>query len=413
MTGPQYDSPYPKQFNPLLPDFVAHRYAYYRHYREHDPVNLGIPTEPEAPDTWYLFRHEDVASVLKDSRFVRDRARLLGVSSSQPPETTRPFVEVINQWMLFRDPPDHTRLRALVNKAFTPRIVNDLKPRIQDITNHLIERGKQAGHMDLIADFAYPLPVMVIAEMLGALPEDREQFRRWSVVLAKAIDVTASMDIYIEASQVVVSLLGYLREILSQRRKQPQSDLISGLITAEAERHQVTESEILSTCVLLLLAGHETTVNLLGNGMLNLLQHPDQKQLLVANPELMTNAIEELLRFDSPVQMTFRFAAESLNLGGKMISKGDGIAIVIGAANRDPVVFTDPDQLNIQRDAKAHASFGAGIHYCVGAPLARAEGQIAIQAMLQAFPNLQLGTNQLEWRSNIVFAGLERLPVNF
>src|SRR5690606_17796033 len=285
-------------------------------------------------------------------------------------------------WMLFRDPPDHTRLRRLVNKAFTPRAVESVVPRVKDIALELLQPGLKDGGMDLIEAFAFPLPVIVIAEMLGVPPQDRTKFRSWSNAMAAALDSYWTEEIFQRASQATGEIWEYLTHIIEERRKNLGADLLSALINARENDDRLSEDELVAMAILLLVAGHETTVNLVGNGTLALLQHPDQMELLRREPRRAPQAVEELLRYDAPVQMTSRFAATDVPLGGHVIRKGDNVVAVIGAANRDPEVNPNPDRLDITRTEIHHLGFGGGIHYCVGAPLARREAQIALTTLL-------------------------------
>jgi cytochrome P450 len=397
-------------FDPFLPDFPVNRYRYYRHFRERDPVHQGIAPTPNAGTSWYLFGHSEVTAALRDERLRRRRGHSQDIVV---PETIRPFLEMSTSWLVFQDPPHHTRLRALVNKAFTPRTVANLYPRIQQITDYLLDAAAAQGDMDLIADFAFPLPVMIIGELLGVPVADRGQMRQWSAVLAAAVDARPSPDIFKQASEVTLEMEAYLQQIINQRRREPQDDLISALLAAEAEDGKLSERELIAMCMLLLVAGHETTVNLIGNGSLALLQNPEQHQKLTAHPGLIAPAIEELLRYDSPVQMVSRFAAADMVVQDKLINKGDTVILVLGSANRDPAYFAHPDMLDIGRQPGNNVAFGLGIHFCVGAPLARAEGQLAIGTLVRRFPHLRLQSETPIWRPHVVFAGLEKLPVFF
>jgi cytochrome P450 len=399
------------QFDPFLPDIPAQRYTYYRHFREHDPVHPGIALTPNASTTWYLFGYDEVAAALRDNRLRRRRAS--NPSQATLAQEIRPFIEMSTSWLVFQDPPNHTRLRTLVNKAFTPRIVANLRPRIQQITDYLLDAAAAQGGMDLIADFAFPLPVMIIGEMLGVPVTDRGQMRQWSAILAAAVDARPSLDIFKQASEVTLELQAYLQHIINQRRHKPQEDLITALLAAEAAEGKLSEQELIAMCMLLLVAGHETTVNLIGNGSLALAQHPTQWRKLAFDYSLITTAIEELLRYDSPVQMVSRFAAKEIMIRDKMIGKGDSVIAVLGSANRDPAYFTQPDKLDICREASSTAAFGFGIHFCVGAALARIEGQLAIGTLVQRFPHLCLQHETPIWRPHVVFAGLKSLLVTF
>jgi pimeloyl-[acyl-carrier protein] synthase len=394
------------QFNPLLPEFHANPYPFYRRLREEDPVHhspLGI---------WVLTRYDDAVMVLRDPRFGREgiaelQEARLGADSVRPASTRD---------MLFRDPPDHTRLRALVSRAFTPRSVEAMRPHIQEIVDGLLDRVKGARGMDVIEDLAYPLPVTVICEMLGVPSADQAVFKQWSSDIARSLDASilpAGSEVITRGRVASDALREYFRLLIGVRRKQPRPDLLSALIAAEEQGDKLSEAELLATCVLLLIAGHETTVNLIGNGLLALLRHPDQLRALADDPAMIVTAVEELLRYDGPVQRTGRMTTTDVEIGGKPIPKGSIVAAVIGAANRDPAHFPDPDRLDITRRENRHIAFGFGIHFCLGAPLARIEGQVAIGTLLRRMPALKLVSDTPEWRESSVLRGLKALPVTF
>jgi cytochrome P450 len=318
--------------------------------------------------------------------------------------------------MLDRDPPDHTRLRGLVSKAFTPRVVEGLRPRIQQIVDELLAGVAGRGSMDLIEEFAYPIPVAVICEMLGVPVEDHERFKDWSLDIARGLDlIWLGPDSEVGRRSVAArqSLAEYFRGLIAQRRAAPRADMLSGLIAAEEAGDKLNETELLATCILLLIAGHETTVNLIGNGTLALLRHRDQLRRLQQDPTLIGSAIEELLRYDGPVQRTARIPSEDVTIGGRTIARGEMVMPFIGAADRDPVQFPEPDRLDIGRADNRHIAFGWGIHFCLGAPLARIEGQIAINTLIKKWPKLALATDRPEYRQSLTLRGLKALPVSF
>jgi hypothetical protein len=315
--------------------------------------------------------------------------------------------------MLFVDPPDHTRLRTLVNKAFTPRAVEALRPRITRIVHGLLDDVERAGTMDVVRVLAYPLPVIVIAELLGIPVDDRELFKKWSDALAATLEPFVPKDLQSEVLLANEALRAYLSRIFAQRRREPRDDLISALMQAEEAGDRLTEEEAFSAVRLLLVAGHETTTNLIGNGLLALLRYQDQWRLLREDRTLIPAAVEELLRFDSPVQLTVRIATEPLDLDGKHIRPGDQIIVLLGAANRDPAQFSDPDRLLITREEKRHLAFGHGIHFCLGAPLARLEMQVTLSALLERFPQLHLTPEPVVRRQTMVLRGLDRIAVAF
>ena len=314
--------------------------------------------------------------------------------------------------LLSLDPPDHTRLRTLVTKAFTPRVVEQLRPQAQAIVDEALDRAAAQGEMELIEDLAYPLPVAVIARMLGVPREDWPRFREWSRVLVGSLDPVAVPD----PEQITAvrtaqdALTDYLAGVVAARRGEPRDDLISALIAVEERGDVLNEQELLVMLNLLLVAGHETTVNLIGNGMLALLRNSDQLALLRRQPELIDSAVEELLRFDSPVQLTGRVAAEPCELAGQQIRSGQLVLTLLGAANRDPQQFPDPDRLDLTRSPNQHFSFGRGIHFCLGAPLARLEGRIAIGSLVRHFPDLRQAGDAVRGET-ITLRGLTRLPL--
>jgi pimeloyl-[acyl-carrier protein] synthase len=391
-------------FNPMDPEFVADPYPTYHRLRAEDPVHLS------PLGFWVLTRYEDVAAVLRDPRFAKEAmmaavAKRFGITQG-----------TFGLSMLDRDPPAHTRLRSLVSKAFTPKVVEAMRPHIQEIVDGLLARVAGAGSMDLIEEFAYPIPVMVICELLGVPVEDRERFKGWSLDIARGLDAVmlpVDSEVAIRSGIARQGLIGYFRELIAARRASPRNDLLSALIAAEEAGDKLSEDELLASCILLLVAGHETTVNLIGNGMLALLRHPAELRQLREHPELITGAVEELLRYDGPVQRTGRMPSEDVTIGGRTIAKGEMVMPFIGAADRDPAQFPDPDRLDITRSENRHVAFGTGIHFCLGAPLARVEGQIAINTLLRRLPMLTLVTEKPEYRQSLTLRGLTALHVAF
>jgi cytochrome P450 len=356
-----------------------------------------------------LTRYEDVSAVLRDPRFIKEPLAAL-VAARFGAEVPRG----VGLSMLDRDPPDHTRLRGLVSKAFTPRVVEGLRPRIQQIVDGLIERAQAVGSMDVIEEFAYPIPVNVICEMMGVPVKDHERFKGWSLDIARGLDsIWLPPDSEVPRRSVAArhAISGYFRELIAERRASPRGDLLSALITAEEAGDKLSEEELLATCILILIAGHETTVNLIGNGVLALLRHPDELHRLRQTPALIASAVEELLRYDGPVQRTARVASDDATIGGRTIRKGDMVMPFIGAADRDPAQFPDPDRLDLARGDNRHIAFGWGIHFCLGAPLARVEGQIAIDTLVRRLPRLELATESPEYRQSLTLRGLKTLPV--
>jgi pimeloyl-[acyl-carrier protein] synthase len=392
----------------LPPEFRTDPYPFYEMLRGADPV-LWVPGIV-GRGAWLITSHHECAAILKENRFGKEAHKVV------PEEQLReiPFVAQKSgiKNMLFRDPPDHTRLRGLVNQAFTPRMLERLRPHIQEIAEGLIADMKGQKEIDLIGSFAFALPIIVIAEMLGVPAADREQFKAWSNPLAHSVDPTATPEMLQEAQRMLPQLTAYLERVIEERRQNPGPDLISSLIQAHEAGDKLDTEELLATCRLLLIAGHETTVNLIGNGMLALLRNLEQRRWLTANPDKIGNAVEELLRYDSPVQLTMRTAFEDLPVGNHIIKRGDQVVTLLGGGNRDPQQYVDPASLDLTRgNAATNLAFGQGIHYCLGAPLARMEGQIAINALLHHFPQMALTSEDLHYRGNITLRGLQALPV--
>jgi cytochrome P450 len=402
----------PPRVNMFDAAFKADPYPTYSELRSTAPVHRT--TLPDGRGVWLVTRYEDVLAIFKDERFVKDWRKVMTpeqLAQIPPiPEVMKP----LSQNMLDTDPPDHERLRALVSKAFTPRLIERLRPRVQAISDSLLDAVEDRGEMDLIDDYAFPLPITVIAELLGVPSEDRNEFREWSDA---AVSGNATKE-YLEEVLIphMQAFTDYLHALFKEKRKHPREDLISALVRAEEAGERLNEDELLGMVFLLLVAGHETTVNLIGNGVLALLRHPEQLEKLRNDPSLIKPAIEELLRYDGPVETsTERFAREDVAIGGKVIPKGEMVLVVIAAADRDPERFHDPDVLDITRADNKHLAFGKGIHHCLGAPLARMEGQIAIGTLLRRMPNLRLKVlpEALAWRSGMVLRGLRSLPVEF
>src|SRR5262249_13401638 len=385
-------------FDPFLPDIVADPYPSYHRLRSADPVHLS------PLGFWVLSRYDDCVMVLRDQRFSREgfEGALEAVYGSLSQEDRLP------RSMLFRDPPDHTRLRSLVNRAFTPRVIEGLRPRIEQIVDTLLDRAHRSGGMEVIGDLAYPLPVTVISEMLGVPDGDRDEIRQWSADVARSLDaigLPGTEELAMRGRAARSALGEYFRSLIPERRRRPRADLLSQLIAVEEQGDKLSEGELLATCVLLYIAGHETTVNLIGNGLLALLRHPRELARLYAEPGLIPSAVEELLRYDGPVQRTARIAGVDVEIDGRKIDKGAMVVVLVGAANRDSAQFPDPDRLDVARAANRHIAFGFGIHFCLGAPLARLETQIALATLLRRAPRLALATETPEWRDSQVLRG--------
>jgi len=387
----------------MSPAFREDPYPHYDTYRSQQRLLRVGDT------TWLCFGHADVTALLRHPKLSSDERR--ATSKVGCAETGRLATSLV-----FMDPPDHTMLRSLVARAFTPKRVADLRPTAEAITASLLDAIQAAatpgGVVDLIASLAYPLPVRIICSLLGVPEADEATFSEWSRALARSLDPsvlrTAELDATIAEAEC--DLAGYLEGLLSFRRTAPGDDLLSALLAVEADGDRISPNEVVDLALLLLVAGHETTVNLIGNGVLALLGAPDQLNLLRRSPELVSGAVDELLRYDSPVQMTQRVATEDLDLAGHHVAAGDEILLVLGAANRDPSIFTEPHRLDVTRDARRHVAFGGGIHHCLGASLARLEGQVALSAVVARFSRLELAGCPIR-RPTFTLRGLESLPV--
>ncbi len=385
---------YGVSYNPLTPANRDNPYPAYARLRRIDPVHrssLGV---------WILTRHEDCVRVLRDHEGFSSDAHGTRHPDDPPGEK--------NLEMLFCDPPRHTRLRSLVNKAFTPRAVQRLEQHIQSVVNERLDGLRPGEPFDLIEVLAFPLPVIIISEMLGIESEDRVRFKRWSDDLSSTLGVTSAAKLR-RAAASRKHFQAYLGDVIEARRREPREDLISNLLSAEEQGGRLDMRELLDLCELLLVAGNETTTNLIGNGMLALLRNPDQLALLRQRPELAERCVEECLRYDAPVQYTERTARKDVVIGGRQISRGQALVCCMGAANHDPERFVDPDRLDITREDNPHLAFGGGIHYCVGSGLARMEGRIAISTLALRFGELRLLERSPRWRDNTVLRGLRRL----
>ena len=400
----------PRSADPDLasPRFKANPHGFYARLRATAPVHRAAL--PGGQTAWLVTRYDDVAATLKDERLAKDVTNAL-LDEQQARQPWMPgFLKPLTRNMLDLDGTDHARLRALVHKAFTPRLVEQLRGRVQALADDLLDAVPDSGRIDLIRDYALPLPLTVISDLLGVPRADRRQFHRWS---RRIVSVTSARDLP-AALPAIWFFMRFLRRLFAIRRADPQDDLLTALLRAEEAGDTLSEDELLAMVFLLLTAGHETTVNLIGSGALALLEHPDQLALLRENPALGKTAIEELLRFTSPVEMaTQRYAREPIAIAGTTIPRGDQVLAVLASANRDERQFAQPGLLDLTRAPNRHLALGQGIHYCLGAPLARLEGQIAIVTLLRRAPDLRLTVppDALRWRKGLFLRGLERLPL--
>jgi cytochrome P450 len=395
-------------FKPHDLRFVADPYPAYAELRARGRVHYN-----EETDQWLVPHHADVSALLRDRRFGRTylhRATHEEMGRPEDSEHTLPFWHVIRNGILDMEPPDHTRVRRLAAKAFTPRTVERLRSRIQAFMDGLVDRVEGAGEFDLISEIAEPLPVTVIAELLGVPEPDRHLLRPWSADICRMYELNPTEEDGRIASRAAMEFSDYLRGLIRERRERPGEDLISKMVHVVDQGDQLTEDECIGTCVLLLNAGHEASVNLAGNGWWALFRHPDRLRQLRENHGLVPTALEELMRFDTPLQMFERWVLEDAEVCGVPIPKGSELALLFGSANRDPAEFDRPDELDLARDPNPHMSFGAGIHFCLGAPLARLELQISFEMLLRRLPRMEL-VAEPTWRPGYIIRGLRELRV--
>ncbi|KFN01767.1 cytochrome P450 [Bacillus clarus] len=391
-------------------EFKEDAYEIYKESRKAQPILFVY--KGELGTEWLITRYEDALPLLKDNRLKKDPVNVFSQDNMQL------FLSVENSdhlttHMLNSDPPNHGRLRSLVQKAFTPKMISQLEGRIQRIADTLLDNVQQKGSLNLVNDYAFPLPINVISEMLGIPKEDQEKFRIWSHAVIDSPETPEE----IKATEMKLSeFITYLQYLVDVKRKESKDDLVSALIQAESEGHKLSARELYSMIMLLIVAGHETTVNLIANTVLALLEHPDQLQLLKEKPNLIDSAIEEGLRYYSPVEVTTaRWAAEPFEIHDQKIQKGDMVIISLASANRDENVFENPEEFNITRENNRHIAFGHGSHFCLGAPLARLEAKIAISTLLKRMPTLQIkgGREKIKWQGNYLMRSLEELPLTF
>jgi cytochrome P450 len=398
-------TPTGRMADPFPQEYRADPYPLYDWIRENDPVH-------RAPDgNWVLVRYADASAVLRDPRF-SNNPEWLGPEVLERAGNS-PIRQVGTRVMMFLDPPDHTRLRSLVSKAFTPKVVEGLRPRIHALVDELLDGVADRGEMDVLADLAYPLPTIVICELLGVPVADRELFKDWSADASRLLDGYLEPETQTQGLAATMHLAQYFTELIEKRKLEPRHDLLSAMIAAEDDGRHLTHEELLTTATLLLLAGFETTMNLVGNGMLMLLRNPQELARLRDDPSLDRTAVEELLRFEGPVHITARIATTDLEVGDQPIAKGEQLAVVIAGANRDPHQFPDPNRLDVGRTENRHLAFAAGAHYCLGAALARIEAQAAIGTLVRRFPDLAQVTADPVWRDHFVIRGLKELKVGF
>ncbi len=412
----------------------ANPYPFYETLRTQDPIHWD-----NEMGFWVFTRYEDIAALYLDERFSRAQGLMRNFErlSDREQKTAQPVYHSFSKTVFYSDPPQHTHLRSLMNHAFTPRYVERLRPFIQQTVNELLDAANH--EIDIIQALAYPLPVMVIAELIGLPASDRNKFKNWSDDLFAILGTVKNKSQHLleRAANSLSEMTEYIKDLANKRRENMGEDLLSILLSVSGDgkcpvpHHQstphaersgqlpressavstLTEEELVANINILLSTGHETTTHLIGNGILALLQHPDQLKLLKENPALLDSAIDEILRYDNPVQITYRSALEDVEIKGKIIRKGDLVNTILGSANRDPERFNNPNVFDITRSEGRHLSFGLGIHYCIGAPLVRLEAEIAFETILRRFPNLQLKSDILEWQEHPIFRGLKKLEV--
>jgi len=393
----------------LAPAAVADPYTYFGALRERAPVYYN-----ERYSAWVITGYEDVAAGFRGDTLSSDRIRpYVAALPAEERAAQEPTFRMLEHWMVFQDPPDHGRLRRLVRHAFTPPVMARIESRVETVVHELLDSLVGRDRLDLIREVAYPLPAIVIAELLGVPPQDRDRFKRWSDDIS-ALVFSASRDggRYARAQAGLVDLHDYLGELVDQYRAAPGENLISELVAVEEEGERLTHEELIANCALLLFGGHETTTNLIANGMLALLRAPGETERLRADPGLYPSAVEEVLRYDGPSRMQYRVAAVDHEVGGRTIHAGERVLLVQSAANRDPAVFDDPDRFDVGRDPNRHVGFGMGPHYCLGASLARLEGRVALQALVERLDDPVLEDESgLRWHAAMVIRGLEELPL--
>ncbi len=389
---------------------VQDPFPLYAWLRDHDPLHWS-----GSLNAWVVTRWTDVVDIFnRPQSFSADRFRKVDERYASQRSTVRAVAEVLGHWLVFRDPPDHDRLRGLLQSSFTPKHLASSRDRVQATVDALLERVVARGTMDFIRELAFPLPAMVIAGLMGAPAEDIEPIKTWSDRLAAYLGgAVDERDNFAEASAGVAGLVAYFRALLLEHERRPRDDLMSLLLRAEHEGERLTHDEVVANCILLLFAGHETTTNLIGNGLFHLLRHPEQAALLRGDPSLLHGAVEELLRYDGPVPATMKIATEDVPWHGRTIRRGDMVVPFLASANRDPSQFPDPDSLDVRRHIERHVAFAWGIHFCLGAWLARLEARVVLDTVLRRLPGLALGSAAPRWKPMIFLRGLEALPLTW
>jgi pimeloyl-[acyl-carrier protein] synthase len=390
----------------LFPPAVrADPYPFYRELRERAPVH------DTGQDLWLVTSYRHCHALLRDGRCSKELHTMANYERNmQMAGRTQPIRELLEQLMSFSDPPDHTRLRGLVQRAFGPRMVEGLRGRVQQVADELLDEVAD-GEFELISDFAWQFPLVVVAEMIGVPLEDRQRFHDWSRDIAPSFELVLPPEAADAAERATQEFTAYFHRLVEERAREPRGDLLTALVEAEEQGTRLSARELVVNLILIVGAGHETVMNLIGNGMLTLLRNPDQLERLRREPEIMDDAVEELLRYESPVQMTTRFPSEDIEIADQTIPAGTRVSVILAAGNRDPERFPDPDRLDLTRGDHHHLAFGGGIHYCLGNALARIEAATAFRTLIERFPRLELATDTPEFRDTVLLRGLKALPL--
>lgn len=393
-------------FDPLHPVVLADPYPFYAWLRAHDPLHWGAPGEPGTDGTWIVTRYDDVMAMLKDERLGREIDRVL--PDRNPQGLAPDAAAIVHEWMVLRDPPHHTLLRGLVHRAFTPQVIEQWTPRMGEIATDLVVAARERGRFDLLAEVAQPFPVVVVAELLGVPSEDAPLFTPWTQALAAVIEFEQTPAVRARGTAAMRDLRDYLLDVVAARRRAPEDDLISALLQQNAD-DPLSDDVLIGACTQLLFGGNDPVAHLAGNGLLALLRQPDQLAWLRDQPATPVTAVDELMRYDSSVQMTFRYALTDFVWADKQIRTGDLVALIFGAANRDAAAFDAPDRLDLTRSPNRHLSLGQGIHYCMGAALARTEGRVLFDMLLRELPTLHLDQPDVTWKPTVAVRGLSEL----
>ncbi len=393
-------------YNPMEPSYVRDPYPMLHRMREEDPVHYFAPA-----GTWFLTRYADIWSLMRDTRALSLPADQMSVGAGNKKRDEGPFQRAMRKWIVLMNPPDHTRVRNLLNKSFTPKVIARIDERVVEIADELLDNVLQKREVDLMREYTNPLPMLVVAGQLGVPKEDRPRIKIWSDAIANAMDPIKGYAYRAEGDKATLEMFAYLRDVVEDRKRSPREDLLSLMITAEEAGDRLSMEELLATSMLLLFAGNETTTGLLGNSIAALIDNRDQEELLRARPSIMPTAVEEFLRYETPSHTTGRVLSTDMEIGGKLIKQGSRVICILGAANRDPAVFEDPDILDLRREDNKHIAFGTGHHFCLGNHLARLEARIALQRLLERTKRFELTERNIQWRDTVALRGPKALPM--